>query len=156
MIDYSLHGYMSCTEDFAASLGVNNIFLVTENATVIALAPQKYPQYSWYTQRRTRKSSADTSRDKKEEKVEVKERNKETGKGKARMSSFEGAHQNEQQGSSKGQELANTLVSKVRLRLPYIYLSKLVMITTITAMNIIEKRKKLRNLTTEYKLNYCP
>jgi hypothetical protein len=54
-LDRSLAAHVSCANEFARSIGATNLFLATDNVTMFTLAPQKYPQYGWYAQRRALK-----------------------------------------------------------------------------------------------------
>ena len=54
-LDRSLAAHVSCANEFARSLGATNLFLATDNVTMFTLAPQKYPQFGWYAQRRALK-----------------------------------------------------------------------------------------------------
>lgn len=51
-IDRTLDGHMRSSGKIAAELGIKNIFIATDNASVIEEAVKMYPQYHWYTQRR--------------------------------------------------------------------------------------------------------
>eukprot|EP01038_Epipyxis_sp_PR26KG_P006756 gene6756-9258_t len=49
----SLQGHMAYAINLTHALGIKIIFIASDNATVISNAPFEYPEYSWYTQKRT-------------------------------------------------------------------------------------------------------
>ena len=51
-IDRSLTNYMKYTKNISESLGVNTIFLASDNGTLVSTAPYQYPEYLWVTQKR--------------------------------------------------------------------------------------------------------
>jgi len=54
-VDRSLHAHVACAAGLSAALGVDTIYLATDNVTLFATADVLYPQYRWYHQRRALK-----------------------------------------------------------------------------------------------------
>eukprot|EP01038_Epipyxis_sp_PR26KG_P007087 gene7087-9672_t len=51
-IDRTLAGHVRYARNLTRDLGIKNIFLASDNETVIQNAPFEYPEYIWFTQRR--------------------------------------------------------------------------------------------------------
>ena len=54
-MDRSLTRHMQCATYLASRLGVNHMYLATDNATLFTLAPERYPQFVWHAQQRALK-----------------------------------------------------------------------------------------------------
>ena len=51
--DRSFESHMTCARQLISELGLpNTVFLSTDNATLFALAPTQFPDFTWFAQRR--------------------------------------------------------------------------------------------------------
>jgi len=51
-IDRSLASHVSHARNITSSLGISNIFIASDNGSVINKAAADFPQYQWFTQKR--------------------------------------------------------------------------------------------------------
>ena len=51
-LDRSLAAHVTCAKSLVASLGVQNIYLATDNAEVLSTVYQEFPQFWWFGQQR--------------------------------------------------------------------------------------------------------
>ena len=52
--DRSLNAHLWIAVDMARSQGLTNVFLATDNVTLVDIAPRDYPEYNWFMQQRVR------------------------------------------------------------------------------------------------------
>jgi hypothetical protein len=51
-VDRSLEAHVRISQKYSLTHGIQNIFLATDNATVVAIASLQFPQFKWFTQQR--------------------------------------------------------------------------------------------------------
>ena len=51
-VDRSLHAHVDCIKGWNVQLGINQIFLATDNSTLFDNADIWFPQYRWFHQNR--------------------------------------------------------------------------------------------------------
>jgi hypothetical protein len=48
IVDRSLNAHLFVAKPMMKALGINNIYLATDNVTLRDIAPNYYPEYKWY------------------------------------------------------------------------------------------------------------
>jgi hypothetical protein len=51
LLDRSLQAHVDCLRNISQHLGISNIYLSTNNATVVTMAPRLFPEYTWYAKK---------------------------------------------------------------------------------------------------------